>query len=78
MNITIRDVDERVFRKFKAEAVIEGARLGSAVTNAMKFWIDKKKKEKRPEKSLLNLKPIDWGLNTEKSSVEIDEMLYGD
>ncbi len=78
MNITIRGVDEKVFRKFKAEAVKDGARLGSALTRAMRFWLSKKGKEKRPEKSLLELKPIDWGKGTERSSVEIDEILYGE
>lgn len=78
MNITIRDVDEKVFRKFKAEAVREGARLGNALTNAMKFWLDKRGEEKHPKKSLLELKPVDWGAGTEKSSVEIDDTIYGD
>ncbi|MEE8167485.1 MAG: hypothetical protein V3T58_01265 [Candidatus Hydrothermarchaeales archaeon] len=77
MNITIRDVDEKVFRKFKAEAVKEGARLGNAVTKAMKFWLDKRGKEKRHKKSLVELKSFDWGAGTEKSSVEINEILYG-
>jgi len=78
LNITIRDVDERVFRRFKAEAVKDGARLGSAVTKAMKFWLNHKERERRPKKSLLELKPIDWGEDTEKSSMEIDEILYGE
>jgi len=76
MNITIRDVDEKVFRRFKAEAVKEGLKLGSALTSAMKFWLEKKR-ESRPGKSLLDLRPVDWGPGTEKSSTEIDETLYG-
>ncbi len=77
MNITIRGVDTKVFREFKAEAVKEGAKLGNAFTKAMKFWLDKKGKEKHGKKSLLELKPFDWGTGTEKSSVKIDETLYG-
>ncbi len=77
LNITIRDVDEKVFRKFKAEAVADGTRLGNAVTKAMKFWVNKKGKEKHGKKSLLELNPFDWGAGTEKSSEEIDEILYG-
>jgi hypothetical protein len=77
LNITIRDVDEKVFREFKAEAVRDGTRLGRALTRAMKFWLDTKKREKRSKRSLLELKPFDWGADTEKSSVEIDEVLYG-
>lgn len=78
MNITIRGVDEKVFRKFKGEAVKEGTKLGGAVTKAMKSWLDTRGKENRHEKSLLELKPFDWGPGTEKSSAEIDETLYGD
>jgi len=42
----------------------------------MKFWLEKKR-ERRPGKSLLRLRPVDWGPGTEKSSTEIDEVLYG-
>lgn len=38
--------------------------------------VDKKGKEKRHKKSFLELKPFDWGAGTEKSSLEIDEILY--
>ncbi|RMF90457.1 MAG: hypothetical protein D6733_03835 [Methanobacteriota archaeon] len=76
MNITVRDVDEKVFRRFKAEAVKEGQKLGQAVTRAMKFWLEKKHEERGPAKSLLDLKPIDWGEGTEKTSTEIDSLLY--
>jgi hypothetical protein len=77
MNITVRDVDERIFREFKAEAVKEGMQLGKALTRAMRFWLDRKK-EKRPKKSILDLKPFDWGEGSERSSIEVDQVLYGD
>ncbi len=34
-------------------------------------------KKKKAEKSLLDLKPFDWGEGTENSSEEIDTILYG-
>lgn len=77
MNITIRDVDENIFRRFKAEAVRDGIQLGKALTGAMKFWL-KRKKPAKPQKSLLELRPFDWGKGTEKSSVEVDQILYCD
>jgi len=76
MNITLRDVDEKVFRRFKAEAVKEGQKLGQAVTRAMKLWLEKRHEERGAEKSLLDLRPIDWGEGTEKTSTEIDSLLY--
>lgn len=35
------------------------------------------KKRKKEKKSLLDLKPFDWGEGTEKSSEEIDAIIYG-
>ena len=77
MNITIREVDERVFRNFKAETVRDGTTLGNAVTMAMKLWLEHYKKDEKKKKNLLDLKPFDWGEGTEKSSLEVDEILYG-
>lgn len=41
----IRGVDEKVYREFKAEAVRRGLKIGEAVTEALKTWLDKGKKE---------------------------------
>jgi len=75
MNLTIRGLNESVFRKFKAKAVEEGMKLGQALTQAMDMWI-RHSTDKR-EKSLLNLETFDWGKGTEKVSVEIDQIIYG-
>ena len=77
MNITIRDVDDIVFRNFKAEAVRDCTTLGNAVTMAMKLWLEHYKKDKGKRKTLLDLKPFDWGEGTENSSLEVDDILYG-
>lgn len=76
MNITIRDVDEPVFRKFKAESVRKRMKLGNALTNAMMTWLEKEQGKKKVKKHFLDLKPFDWGEGTERSSVEVDEILY--
>lgn len=76
MNITIRDVDEKVFRKFKTESVRKRMKLGNALTNAMRTWLEKGRGEKKVKKHFLDLKPFDWGVGTERSSVEVDEILY--
>ncbi len=49
----------------------------TSFNKAMKFVSGKKRKKKGKAKSLLKLKPFDWGEGTEKSSVEIDEIIYG-
>ncbi len=76
----VRDVDEKAIRKFKALAVEERMKLGDALTKAMLYWLAKEKKDKKKAKgvdSLLKIKPFNWGPGTEKTSSEIDEILYG-
>ncbi|MBS7614038.1 hypothetical protein KEJ48_07380 [Candidatus Bathyarchaeota archaeon] len=75
VNITIRGIDESVFKRFKAKAVEEGMKLGEAVTQAMEMWI--RERSVKPKASLLDIKPFNWGKGTEKVSVEIDQILYG-
>ena len=77
MNITVRDIEDIVFRDFKAEAVRDGTTLGNAVTMAMKLWLEHYKEDRTKKKNLLNLKPFDWGKGTENSSLEVDDILYG-
>ena len=75
MNITIRDLDEMVFKRFKAKAVEEGMKLGEAVTQAMNTWI--KRRSVRRQVNLTNIGPFNWGEGTGKTSMEIDHILYG-
>jgi hypothetical protein len=75
VNITIRGLNESVFRKFKAKAVEDGMKLGEALTQAMAMWV-RQIADKR-EVSILDLETFDWGKGTEKASVEIDKFLYG-
>jgi hypothetical protein len=75
MNITIRDLNESVFRKFKAKAVGEGMKLGQALTQAMEMWV--RHGTERRELSLLEMEVFSWGEGTEKASVEIDKEIYG-
>lgn len=75
VNITIRDLDEAVYKRFKAKAVEEGMKLGEAITQAMEMWI--RERSVKPKGSLLDIKPFNWGEGTERVSVEIDRILYG-
>ena len=75
MNLTIRGLNESVFRKFKAKAVEEGMKLGEALTQAMDMWI-RQIADKR-ELSILNIEAFEWGKGTEHVSLEIDKIIYG-
>jgi hypothetical protein len=71
--ITVRDVDQEVFREFKADATKQGLTLGKALTLAMKTFHMKTSKTKK----FSSLKPIYWGEGTEQVSENVDEILYG-
>ncbi len=76
MNITVRELNERVFRRFKAKAVEEGMKLGEALTQVMESWLNEGKAEVRPK--LSDIRSFNWGKGTERTSSEIDQVLYGD
>jgi plasmid stability protein len=44
---TIRNLDEEVYRKFRGKCAELNTSTGDAVTEAMKMWLEAKKKEKR-------------------------------
>ena len=75
VNLTIRGLNDRVYRRFKAKAVEEGIRIGDAVNQAMELWI--RETNKRPGSKLIDIESFNWGRGTERTSSEIDELLYG-
>ncbi|MEK6957760.1 MAG: hypothetical protein AABW99_02180 [archaeon] len=77
MNMSVRDVDPKTFREFKATAVASGVKTGAAVTQAMREWAEKKAKKEKKEKSFFDLKAWDWGKKNRNASSEVDEVLYG-
>jgi len=75
LNVTVRGLDQAVYRRFKAKAVEEGLKLGEALTQAMKIWMEHRSEKGRAK--LVDVKPLNWGEGTEKISIEIDRILYG-
>ena len=73
--ITARDVDEEVFRKFKAVVVQKGMKTGTALTQAVRGWI--KEEGEKKKKKTLKITPWDWGPGHERDSERVDEVLYG-
>lgn len=77
--VGIRDINEAIFRKFRALAIERRLKLGDAVTKAMEIMI-KKNKENLKTKKLINIiktKPFDFGEGNENISNEIDMAIYG-
>ena len=70
MQLSVRNVNRKVFKEFKSEAVSEGLNVGEALTIAMEVWMSRK----NPKKSFLELRPVDWGKGTEKASKEVDRI----
>ncbi|MBU6392251.1 MAG: hypothetical protein KGI00_02165 [Candidatus Micrarchaeota archaeon] len=75
MDITIRGLQDAVFRKFKAKAAEEDMRLGDALTQAIELWL--KGRNKRPKGRLSDISITNWGKGTEHSSTEVDKIVYG-
>ncbi len=75
IQISVRDVNREIFNEFKAKTVKNGMTLGQALNLAMIEWLDEEKEI--PKKSLLKMKIWNWGKGTEKTSEEIDKILYG-
>jgi ribosomal protein S8 len=75
MDTTIRNIDENVYRKLKAKAMLEGLSVGEAVTEAIKTWLGYRKEKKA---SILDIKPVSSKRKNRMLSVEVDKLLYGE
>ncbi len=73
MQLSVKNVMEKVFREFKAQAVLEDLPVGEALNQAMKLWMNRYKK---PKLHFMDLKPTHWG--DPHTSEKIDEILYDD
>jgi len=75
IQISVRDVNREIFNEFKAKTVKNGMTLGQALNLVMMEWLDEEKEI--PKKNLLKMKTWNWGKGTEKTSEEIDKIIYG-
>jgi len=74
----IRGLEEETYMKFREKALARRMKVGEALTLAMREWIKKEEKRKKINpRNLLKIKPRDWGPGTERTSKEIDKILYG-
>ena len=76
--IAVRNVDAKTFNKFKVLSTEEQIKLGVALTIAMQYFINEREslQKNKNMQDFLSIKPIDFGPNTERTSEEIDEILY--
>jgi len=72
--ISVKDVRVKTFREFKSEAVRQGKNLGEALTLAMTLWLEKS--PKKPRMRFMDFKARSWGSGTERTSEEIDSLVY--
>ncbi|HIH17518.1 MAG TPA: hypothetical protein HA282_04100 [Nanoarchaeota archaeon] len=76
--LTVRNVDEEIYRKFRERALAEKMKIGRALAEAMNLWVEFGRKE--VEKDPKNLIRITGIIKTKKKvrwSEEVDEILYG-
>jgi hypothetical protein len=79
--LTVRDVDEKTWRKFRARTAEEGLKTGDALSQAMKIWVNERQESGRITKPnprlLLKVRAVSVGKKKVRWSEEIDETLYG-
>lgn len=74
VDATIRNLDEKAYRRLKARAALEGKSVGEAMSEAICTYLALPRRKKR---SLRDIRPEDFGPGTEHLSEEVDEILYG-
>ncbi len=74
-NVTLRNFDDKLYRELKSEAVKDGLTIVEALKQAVSVWLAVHTHKKK--KSVFDYKPMDFGPGSERSSQEIDQVLYG-
>lgn len=78
--LTVRDVDEAIWRRFRAKTEEEGLRTGQALNEALGIWIkEKEKRSNLPDPhDFLRVKGVIKTRGRVRWSEEIDKVLYGE
>lgn len=75
MDTTIRNLDERIYRRLRTHALAKGMTVGEAVNAAMLTYLARPDLPKRA--SILDLVPEPFPDGNERLSEEIDRVTYG-
>jgi hypothetical protein len=75
----VRDVDEKVWRRFRAKTEEQGLKTGQALNEALGIWIEQRDKlARRPDaRRFLKMKGIVRTRERVEWSEEIDRTVYG-
>ena len=75
MDTTIRNLDEKNYRRLKARAALTGKTVGEIINEALAAYLERA--EQHPKTgSLKDLAPETYGKGTERLSEEIDDVVY--
>ena len=77
MDITIREVDDDLYRQAKSRAALMGTTVGGVVNLALEKWLEEEAQSKAKKGFCDLLKPVRFGRGTEHSSENVDELVYG-
>ena len=75
MDTTIRNLDERTYRRLRARALAAGLTIGEALNQAMRTYLAQPQLAKTS--SLRDLEPQAYPKGNEQLSEEIDTYVYG-
>ena len=76
MDTTIRNLDDRIYRKLKARAALTGKTIGEAMNDAIRAYLARP--DMMPKTgSLRDLIPEAFPAGNERLSTEIDQIVYG-
>jgi plasmid stability protein len=76
MDTTIRNLDEQAYRALRARAVLEGRTVGDLISEAIREYLARARNVQK-RGSLRALKPEPFPEGNERSSSEIDSIVYG-
>ncbi len=76
MDTTVRNLDVSLYRELKARAAIEGRNIGDLVNAAIRAYLARPAPGGR-RGSLRDLAPVSYGRGSERSSEQVDAVVYG-
>ncbi|MHB8584892.1 MAG: hypothetical protein ACYDDF_03530 [Thermoplasmatota archaeon] len=77
VDATIRNLGDAAFRALKAWAAIHDKTMGEALSEIILAYTSSQAQPWVWRRSLIDLKPIDFGKGTDHASEEIDKAAYG-
>ncbi len=77
MDITIRDIDDELYRKAKSRAALLDTTIGRVVNMALEKLLAGDEHDRGRKSFRELLRPVRFGKGTEHSSERVDELVYG-